>query len=83
MQDDVDRLTAFYYDHGYLNVTCLEPTVTRTGDSLVVTFTIDEGPVYKVGTVEVAGDLKVPQERSALEADAQAEGGLQRHGHAA
>jgi len=61
LQDDIDRLTAFYYDHGYLNVHIFEPVVTRTGNSLVVTVTIEEGPVYKVGTIDVAGDLKVPK----------------------
>ncbi|HXZ88374.1 MAG TPA: outer membrane protein assembly factor BamA [Candidatus Binataceae bacterium] len=61
LQDDVDRVTAFYYDHGYLNVHVFEPVVTRTGNSLVVTVTIDEGPVYKVGTLDVAGDLKAPK----------------------
>ena len=61
LQDDVDRLNAFYYDHGYLNVHIFEPVVTRKGNSLVVTVTIDEGPVYKVGALDVAGDLKVPK----------------------
>jgi outer membrane protein insertion porin family len=61
LQDDVDRLTAFYYDHGYLNVHVFEPVVTRKANKLVVTVTIEEGPVYKVGTLDVAGDLKVPK----------------------
>ena len=37
LQDDVDRLTAFYYDHGYLNVHVSEPVVTRKANKLVVT----------------------------------------------
>ena len=61
LQDDVDRITAMYYNAGYLNVHVAEPTVTRTGNSLKVLFTIDEGPVFHVGTVDVAGDLKVPK----------------------
>ena len=61
LQDDVDRLTGFYYNQGYLNVHVSEPTVTRTGNSLKVVFNIDEGPIFHVGTVDVAGDLKVPK----------------------
>ena len=61
LQDDVDRITAFYYNHGYLNVHVSEPVVTRVGNSLKVRFDIDEGPVYQVGRVDVAGDLKCPK----------------------
>jgi outer membrane protein insertion porin family len=61
LQSDVDRLTSFYYQHGYVNAQVSQPTIVRSGDSLVVTFNIDEGPQYKVGSVEVVGDLKVPQ----------------------
>jgi outer membrane protein insertion porin family len=60
LQDDTDRLSAFYYDHGFLNVHVTEPSVERHGNNLTVTFNIDEGPIYKVGAVDVAGDLKVP-----------------------
>ncbi|MGH7935127.1 MAG: outer membrane protein assembly factor BamA, partial [Candidatus Binataceae bacterium] len=60
LQDDTDRLTTFYYDHGYLNVHVAEPAVVRHGDSLAVTWNIDEGPIYHLGTVDVTGNLKVP-----------------------
>ncbi len=61
LQDDVDRITALYYNRGYLNVHVAEPVVTRTGNSLKVVFNIDEGPVFHVGTVDLSGDLKVPK----------------------
>ena len=61
LQEDVDRITAMYYNKGYLNVHVSEPTVTRTGNSLKVVFDIDEGPIFHVGTVDVSGDLKVPK----------------------
>jgi len=60
LQEDTERLSAFYYDHGFLNVQIPEPTVERHGNKLTVTFNIDEGPIYSVGNVGVAGDLKVP-----------------------
>jgi len=61
LQSDVDRLTSFYYQHGYVNAQVSQPTIVRSGDSLVVTFNIDEGPQYKVGSVEVVGELKAPR----------------------
>ena len=61
LQDDVDRMTAFYYNHGYLQVHIGDPTVTRHGNSIIVTVTIDEGSVFTVGKVGVGGDLKFPR----------------------
>jgi len=59
--DDVDRITGLYYDKGYLNAHVADPVVKRHGNSLTVTFYIDEGPQYHVGTVDVVGDLRVPR----------------------
>ncbi|HVB83218.1 MAG TPA: outer membrane protein assembly factor BamA [Candidatus Binataceae bacterium] len=61
LQGDVDRLTAFYYNHGYLQVHIGDPTITRHGNSIIITVTVDEGPVFTVGKVGVAGDLKFPK----------------------
>ncbi len=61
LQEDVDRLTAFYYNHGYLQVHIGDPAIARHGNSLTVTVTINEGPTFKVGTIDVAGDLKFPR----------------------
>ncbi len=61
LADDVDRLTAYYYDHGHLNAHIGEPIIARHGNSLTVEIDIDEGPIYKVGTVDIAGDLKFPK----------------------
>ncbi|HVN90592.1 MAG TPA: outer membrane protein assembly factor BamA [Candidatus Binataceae bacterium] len=61
LQGDVDHLTSFYYEHGYVNAQVSQPTVARRGDSLVVTFPIDEGPQYHVGTVGVSGNLLGPE----------------------
>lgn len=61
LQEDTDRLSAFYYNHGYLQVHIGDPAVVRHGNSIAVTITIDEGPIFKVGKVGVAGDLKFPK----------------------
>jgi outer membrane protein insertion porin family len=61
LQNDVDRLTAYYYDHGYLNVHVNQPQVSRKGDSLAITIAINEGPLYTVGRVAIAGNLRFPR----------------------
>ena len=61
LDEDVNRLAAFYYDHGYLNVHVGEPTVTRTPKGLKLLITIDEGPIFKVGSIDVTGELKYPR----------------------
>jgi outer membrane protein insertion porin family len=43
---DNERLTAFYYDHGYLNAHFSEPTVKRVDNKFYVTFHVEEGPLY-------------------------------------
>jgi len=61
LQNDVDRMTAFYYNHGYLQVHIGDPAISRHGNSIIVTVTIDEGSVFTVGKVGVGGDLKFPK----------------------
>ncbi|MGD0075455.1 MAG: outer membrane protein assembly factor BamA [Candidatus Binataceae bacterium] len=67
LAEDVDRITSYYYDRGYLNVRVSDPEVTRHDNSLTVTYNIDEGQPFKVGKVDITGDLKVaPKELSDL-----------------
>ncbi len=68
LQTDVERLTAFYYDNGYIDVKIDEPVIERTEDGLQVTIKIDEGNQYNVGKVEIGGDLlpNMTRARSAL-----------------
>ncbi len=56
LRTDVERLTAWYYDHGYVTVRVDEPRVERRDDGLHVTVKIDEGDQYRVGAVGVAGE---------------------------
>ncbi len=61
LQDDADRIAAYYYDQGYLNVHVDEPEIDRHGNNLTIKINIDEGPVYHVGTISVTGALKYPR----------------------
>jgi outer membrane protein insertion porin family len=61
LQEDVDRLTAFYYDNGYLNVAIPPPQVVRSGSNITIIIAIDEGPPYRVGRLNIVGNLKFPR----------------------
>ena len=63
LSQDAVKLTAFYHNNGYVQARVGEPEVKFEEDGIVVTFRIDEGPRFKVGTVSMAGDLIIPQEQ--------------------
>jgi outer membrane protein insertion porin family len=60
LKADVERLTAWYYDHGYVTVQVAEPRVERRDDTLVVTIGVTEGEQFTVGAVGLRGK-DVPQ----------------------
>ncbi len=57
LRQDAARLAAFYHNHGFMEAKVGDPVVTQKDDSLYVTFPIEEGPRYRVGTVDIKGDL--------------------------
>jgi len=61
LQDDIDRLTAFYYNNGYLNVQIPPPQVVRSGTNITIVITIDESTPYRVGRINIEGYLKFPR----------------------
>ncbi|MGE0683347.1 MAG: outer membrane protein assembly factor BamA [Candidatus Binatia bacterium] len=57
LKTDVERLTAWYYDNGYINVRIDEPKVERKEDGIYVTMRIDEGEQFMMGDVAFAGEV--------------------------
>ena len=57
LQQDAARLGAFYNNHGFIETRIGTPQVEEKDDDLYVTFFIEEGPRYRVGTVDIEGDL--------------------------
>jgi len=57
LEHDADRITSFYHNNGYIEAKVGKPEVVQEGEWLFVTFSISEGDRFKVGTVEVAGEL--------------------------
>lgn len=57
LKQDSDSLVAFYNNHGFLDAKVSEPIITQDEEYLYITFDIEEGPRYGVGTIDFAGDL--------------------------
>ncbi|MDA8419256.1 MAG: outer membrane protein assembly factor BamA [Desulfobacteraceae bacterium] len=57
LAQDADKIVAYYNNHGFVEAKVGEPEVTQKGDWLYINFNISEGDRYRVGTVEVTGDL--------------------------
>ncbi len=59
INEDLERLREFYYDHGYLDYKIEAETEFAADQSGVqVTFIIDEGPVYRIGSVTISGNTR-------------------------
>jgi outer membrane protein insertion porin family len=54
---DAEAISAYYYNHGFIEAKVSEPVVERKGNDLFVTISIHEGPQYRLGKIEVTGDL--------------------------
>jgi outer membrane protein insertion porin family len=63
LDQDVARLNAFYSNRGYINARVGEPQIDIQDEGIRVTFRIEEGDRYKVGRVDVTGDLIQPREQ--------------------
>lgn len=60
LRQDVDRISSFYFNHGYIRAKVGEPDVKVEGSAITITIPIDEGPLYKVGNVGLEGDFIKP-----------------------
>jgi len=57
LSNDVAILSSHYYDHGYINHKVSEPVILHGRQGIEVVIRIEEGEQYKVGKVEIGGDM--------------------------
>lgn len=60
LDNDVNRIAAFYYNHGYIRAKVGEPKIERKEREIYITIPIEEGEQYHVNEVDVKGDLIEP-----------------------
>lgn len=57
LDTDLDRVTAFYHDHGFMDARVGSPSVEKKEDGFYVTIPVVEGERYRVSSIQVQGDL--------------------------
>lgn len=57
LERDSSAIGAFYLNHGFLDVNVGAAKVDYLEDGIVITFVVKEGPRYRLGNVDFAGDL--------------------------
>jgi outer membrane protein insertion porin family len=66
-KQDLQRLTYYYLDHGYMKFKYENPVVTVSDDKrwLFISIYVDEGEQYSIGTKDFSGDLLFSKEELA------------------
>ncbi len=63
LKNDLQLLTAYYYDHGYLEAKISEPKVDLSNPKKIrIEIGIVEGPQYHLGNIDFKGDLLTTKE---------------------
>ncbi|HZK13469.1 MAG TPA: outer membrane protein assembly factor BamA, partial [Desulfobaccales bacterium] len=57
LERDLEKIAAFYYNHGYIKAKIGEPKVDIKADWIYITIPVQEGPEYHVGKIDMTGDL--------------------------
>ncbi|MDY6823104.1 MAG: outer membrane protein assembly factor BamA [Thermodesulfobacteriota bacterium] len=62
LQQDVGRLAAHYHNNGYIDARIADPVTEYKDEWIYITFKIEEGNRFKVGTVDIQGDILASEE---------------------
>jgi outer membrane protein insertion porin family len=63
LKNDTQFLTAYYYDHGYLEAKVSQPKIDLGDPKRIrIEIEIEEGPQYRLGTIDFKGDVLTTKE---------------------
>jgi len=57
LKQDVQKLTAFYFNNGFVNAQIGEPIITHDAKGIYIKIGVREGKRFKIGKVEISGDF--------------------------
>jgi outer membrane protein insertion porin family len=63
LSGDLEKLRSYYMDRGYANfhVTSTQVAIAPEKDDIFVTVNVDEGEVFKISEIKMAGEMVVPE----------------------
>jgi len=62
LKQDIEKLTVFYLNNGYINASIGEPVITHDRKWIYVKIPVNEGKQFRIGDVKITGDtLEAPQ----------------------
>ena len=56
IKQDVQKLTSFYFNNGFVNAQIGEPIITHDAKGIYIKIIVKEGKRFKIGKVEISGD---------------------------
>ncbi len=62
LAEDVSRIAGFYHNHGYIDAKVGEPRIEYGDKWITITIKIEEGRRFKIGKVDLKGDLIEPRD---------------------
>ena len=57
LKQDLQKLTSFYFNNGFINSQIGEPVITRDAKGIYIKIPVREGKRFKIGKIEISGDL--------------------------
>lgn len=66
LDTDIDRITAFYHDQGFMDAKVGAPEVTLKDSNYYISITVEEGSRYKVTSVNLTGDMLEDYEKKIM-----------------
>ena len=63
LSQDAARIMGHYQSNGFIHAKVAEPVIDFEGKWIYITFKIEEGEQFKVGTIDIDGELIVPKEK--------------------
>jgi outer membrane protein insertion porin family len=63
LERDLERIAAYYFNHGFIKAKVGEPRVEVKGKYIYITIPVEEGPQYKVGKIDFQGELLEDKEK--------------------
>jgi outer membrane protein insertion porin family len=64
LEEDRRNLGAFYADNGYVRASVGNPSITisKDGKQIFISLPVNEGNIYKIGSIDFSGDTVVPEQ---------------------